>query len=146
MVAYNRLYDIKKLFHDGGAIYNLSASPDTFIAENYIYGIPERIALYLDEGSRYITIRNNVVDGAGTWLNANTVGSFQPLRTSTDNKAVGNWHTEGKVGGLWDAYNNNVMEANERVKRGKWPAAAKKVMENAGVQKEAGVVAYGEAR
>jgi hypothetical protein len=146
VVAYNRIYDIKKLFHDGGAIYNLSASPDTFIAENYIYGIPDRIALYLDEGSRYITVRNNVVDGAGTWLNINTVSSFQPLRTSTDNKAVGNWHTEGKVGGKWDAYNNNAMEGNELVKRGKWPAAAKKVMENAGIQKEAGVVAYGDAR
>lgn len=146
VVAYNRIYDIKKLFHDGGAIYNLSASPDTFIAENYIYGIPDRVALYLDEGSRYITVRNNVVDGAGTWLNINTVGSFQPLRTSTDNKAVGNWHTEGKVGGLWDAYNNNSMEGNQLVKRGAWPAEAKRVMEKAGIQKEAGVVAYGDAR
>ena len=146
VVAYNRLYDIKKLFHDGGAIYNLSASPDTIIAENYIYGIPERIALYLDEGSRYITVRNNVVDGAGTWLNINTVSNFLPLRTSTDNKATGNWHTEAKVGGLWDAYNNNAMDGNELVKRGRWPAAAKQVMENAGIQKEAGVVAYGDAR
>lgn len=146
VVAYNRIYNIKKLFHDGGAIYNLSASPDTFIAENYIYGIPERIALYLDEGSRYITVRNNVVDGAGTWLNINTVGSFQPLRTSTDNKALGNWHTEGKVGGLWDAYNNNLVEGNQLVKRGAWPAEAKRVMEKAGIEKEAGVVAYGDAR
>jgi hypothetical protein len=146
VVAYNRVHDIKKLFHDGGAIYNLSASPDTFIAENYIYGIPERIALYLDEGSRYITIRNNVVDGAGTWLNINTVSSFLPLRTSTDNKAIGNWHTEGKVGGLWDAYNNNTMDANTLVKRGRWPDDAKRVMDNAGIQKEAGVVAYGNAR
>ncbi|HEY5759412.1 MAG TPA: hypothetical protein VIU34_26495 [Steroidobacter sp.] len=146
MVAYNRLYNIKTRFHDGGAIYNLSASPDTFIAENYLYNIPERIALYLDEGSRYITLRNNVVDGAGTWLNINTVHSYLPLRTSTDNKAVGNWHTEGKVGGLWDAYNNNLMEGNVLIKRGKWPAEARRVMENAGIQKEAGVVAYGDAR
>jgi hypothetical protein len=146
VVAYNRIYNIKKLFHDGGAIYNLSASPDTFIAENYIYGIPERIALYLDEGSRYITVRNNVVDGAGTWLNINTVGSFQPLRTSTDNKALGNWHTEGKVGGLWDAYNNNLMEGNQLVKRGAWPAEARRVMEKAGIEREAGVVVYGDAR
>ncbi|HEY0686756.1 MAG TPA: right-handed parallel beta-helix repeat-containing protein [Steroidobacter sp.] len=146
VVAYNRIYDIKTLFHDGGAIYNLSASPDTFISENYIYGIPDRIALYLDEGSRYITMRNNVVDGAGTWLNINTVGSYQPLRTSTDNKAVGNWHTEGKVGGLWDAYNNNLMEGNQVVKGNRWPSEAKRVMENAGIQKEAGVVAYRNAR
>jgi len=146
VVAYNRLHDIKKLFHDGGAIYNLSASPDSFIAENYLYSIPDRIALYLDEGSRYITIRDNVVDGAGTWLNINTVASFQPLRTSTDNKATGNWHTEGKVGGLWDAYNNNVMIDNPVIARGAWPAAARRVMENAGIEKAAGEVVYGEAR
>jgi hypothetical protein len=91
-------------------------------------------------------MRNNVVDGAGTWLNINTVGNYLPLRTSTDNKAVGNWHTEGKIGGLWDAYNNNLMEGNVLVKGGKWPADARRVMENAGIQKEAGVVAYGDAR
>ena len=44
VVAYNRMHHIKKLFHDGGAIYNLSASPDTVIAENYIHDIPDRIA------------------------------------------------------------------------------------------------------
>jgi hypothetical protein len=134
MVAYNRIHGVKKLFHDGGAIYNLSASPGTFIMENYIYDIPERIALYLDEGSRYITVRNNVVDGAGTWLNVNTLNNYYPLRTATDNTAVGNWHTPGKVWGSWDAYNNNVMEGNEQVEGGKWPNDARRVMENAGIE------------
>ena len=69
-----------------------------------------------------------------------------PLRTSTDNKAVGNWHTEAKVGGLWDAYNNNAIDGDVLVKGRRWPAEAKKVMENAGIQKEAGIVAYGDAR
>ncbi len=53
LVAYNRVHGIKRVFHDGGAIYNLSASPDTVIAENYIYDIPGRIGLYLDEGPPY---------------------------------------------------------------------------------------------
>jgi len=48
-------------------------SPDTVIAENDIYDIPGRIGLYLDEGSRYITVRENVVEGAGVWLTVNTL-------------------------------------------------------------------------
>jgi hypothetical protein len=141
-VAYNRIHHVKKLFHDGGAIYNLSASPDTVIAENYIHDIPERIGLYLDEGSRYVTIRNNVVDGAGVWLNVNTFADYWPLRATTDNLAVGNWFSTAKVTGGWDAYYDNRMEANVLVERGRWPAAARRVIENAGIQKSAGVVAY----
>jgi hypothetical protein len=146
VVAYNRLYNIKKLFHDGGAIYNLSASPDTVIAENHIFDIPERIALYLDEGSRYITVRNNVVEGAAVWLTINTMDDYRPLRASTDNKAVGNWYSQGKVTGSWDHYNNNVEQGNQLIKQRAWPAAAMKVIENAGIEAEAGTVAYGDAR
>jgi hypothetical protein len=143
IVAYNRVHHIKKLFHDGGAIYNLSASPDTVIAENYIHDIPDRIALYLDEGSRYLTVRNNVVDGAGVWLNINTQDDYWPLRISTDNKAVDNWYTQGKVRGSWNPYNGNFTSNNQQVKGRAWPAAARKVVENAGIQPNAGVAKYG---
>jgi hypothetical protein len=142
-VAYNRVHHIKKLFHDGGAIYNLSASPDTVIAENYIHDIPDRIALYLDEGSRYLTVRNNVVEGAGTWLNINTQDDYWPLRISTDNRAVDNWYTQGKVRGSWTQYNGNFTANNQQLKSGAWPVAAKKVVENAGIQPDAGVAKYG---
>jgi hypothetical protein len=84
VVAYNDIHHIKRLFHDGGAIYNLSASRDTVIEGNYIHDIPDRIALYLDEGSRYLTLRDNVVEGAGTWLNINTLDDYWPLRITTD--------------------------------------------------------------
>ncbi len=50
--------------NDGGAIYNLSASPGTLITENYIFNNSGRIGIYLDEGSRYITVRRNVVQDA----------------------------------------------------------------------------------
>ena len=146
VVAYNRIHGIKKVFHDGGAIYNLSASPGTVIAENYIYDIPDRIALYLDEGSRYVTVRNNVVDGAGTWLTVNTQNDYALLRSSVDNTASGNWYTQSKLTGRWDAYNNNLLDGNQLVKNGKWPAAAKQIMENAGIEREAGAVVYGLAR
>jgi len=97
-VGYNRIHGAKQYFHDGGAIYNLSASPGTVIAENYIFDNDGRIGLYLDEGSRYITVRNNVVaDPKGTWLNANTISNALPLRVTLDNTATGNWHDGTQV-------------------------------------------------
>jgi hypothetical protein len=146
LIAYNRIHGIKRLFHDGGAIYNLSASPDTLIAENYIYDIPGRIALYLDEGSRYVTVRENVVDGAGVWLTVNTQDDYRPLRASTDNKAVGNWYTESKITGSWDRYNNNTLEANRLVAHGAWPTEARAIMDKAGIAKAENVTECGSAR
>ncbi|HUV68874.1 MAG TPA: hypothetical protein VMW15_04375 [Terracidiphilus sp.] len=47
--------------------------------------------LYLDEGSRYITVRRNVVECKDCeWLNINTVHSAYPLRISPDNTAIDN--------------------------------------------------------
>jgi hypothetical protein len=144
VVAYNHIHHIKKLFHDGGAIYNLSASRGTVIAENYIHDIPDRIALYLDEGSRYLTLRDNVVDGAATWLNINTFDSYWPLRVTTDNQAYGNWYTAAKVRGGWDEYHDNIAHDNVLLKSGAWPAAAKHIADSAGIQKGVEVATTGD--
>lgn len=142
VVAFNRLHKIKQHFEDGGAIYNLSASPGTVIAENYIYDVPGRIALYLDEGSRYVTIRNNVVEGAGTWLYANTIDPFHPQRITINNRAVGNWHEGGRVRGEWTAYQDNLIEDDHPVEQGAWPDAARAVMDRAGIEVEAKLPDY----
>jgi hypothetical protein len=134
-VASNRIHDAKKLFQDGGAIYNLSASPNTLITENYIYSNHGRIALYLDEGSRYITVRRNVVhDPEGEWLNINTVRHAYPLRISTDNIATDNWHDSSKTGGMWTNYENNLILNDHQITNGNWPAEAQQVMKNAGIE------------
>lgn len=135
IVANNRIHDAKKLFHDGGAIYNLSASPHTLITENYIYGNHGMIALYLDEGSRYITVRRNVVqDPASKWLNVNTVHSIYPLRISPDNTAVDNWHDGTKIGGLWTNYQDNLILDDHLITNGQWPADAQQVMKDSGIE------------
>ena len=148
VVAYNRIYDTKKHFEDGGAIYNLSASRGTVIAENHIFDLNRRIALYLDEGSKFITVRDNVVDDAGTWLNINAVTPAVKmwLRISTDNLATGNWHNGGEVGGWWTAYLDNRIEDDHPVTGDDWPADATAVMANAGIEPSAGDVAYGDVR
>ena len=139
LVANNHIHDVKKHFWDGGAIYNLSANPGTEIRENYIHDIHGRIAIYLDEGSRGIVVRNNVVDGSGRWLNNNTVKSAYPLRITIDNRAIGNWHNSDEIGGRWNVYQNNLILEDHLLEGSDWPAEAKRVMESAGVQESAQV-------
>jgi hypothetical protein len=136
VVAGNRIHDAKKLFHDGGAIYNLSASPGTIITENFIYDNHGRVGLYLDEGSRYLTLRNNVVrDPNGEWLNINTVHHAYPLRISIDNLAIDNWHDSNQTGGMWTNYENDLILQDHFITNGEWPVDAKRVMREAGVEK-----------
>jgi len=147
VVANNRVHGAKKVFQDGGALYNLSASPGSLITENYVFDNNGKIAIYLDEGSRYITVRKNVVDDpGGEWLNVNTAHHALPLRISTDNTAAGNWHNGVKVGGLWTNYENNLILDDHLVSSSNWPAEAKQVMSNAGIEASAGAVEYGDAR
>lgn len=143
VVASNRVHEAKKLFSDGGAIYNLSASPGTLITENYIYDNGGRIALYLDEGSRYIIVRRNVVeDAASEWLNINTVHAAYPLRISPDNTAQSNWHDGTKIGGMWTNYQNDLILDDHLVKNGEWPDEAREVMKDAGIEPGALKISY----
>jgi hypothetical protein len=147
VVAWNRIHGAKKLFHDGGAIYNLSAAPGTFITENYIFDNNRRIAPYLDEGSRSITVRRNVVDDpGGEWLNINTVRHAFPLRITVDNTAVANWHNGTRIGGMWTNYENDLILDDHLIENEEWPADAVDVMNNSGIEPAAGPVEYGGAK
>lgn len=135
VVANNRIHGAKSYFHDGGAIYNLSASSGTLITENYIYDNHAMIGLYLDEGSRYITVRRNVVQDPGSeWLNINTMHAAYPMRISPDNTAIDNWHDGTKVGGMWTNYQNDLILYDHLVKGDAWPVEAQEIMKNAGIE------------
>jgi hypothetical protein len=147
VVASNRIHRAKQFFRDGGAIYNLSAAPGTLITENYIFDNSGQIGIYLDEGSRYITVRRNVVDDPhGEWLNINTVHAALPLRISTDNTAIDNWHNSAKVGGLWTNYENDLILDDHLIGGDQWPPEAGSIMRNAGVEPSAGLVVDDEAK
>jgi len=103
----NRVHGVKRWYPDGGAIYHLSADPGALIAENHIYDVPGGIGVYLDEGSRYVTVRNNVIDGVGLWVKAN---------------------------GNWSSYLTNRLVDNVAVKGDAWPAEARAVIARAGPQ------------
>ena len=67
LIAHNYLYNIGLKHDDLGGIYTLSMNNGTVIRDNVIAkGL--QWGLYHDEGSRYFTDKNNVVDAAGGWL------------------------------------------------------------------------------
>lgn len=134
VIEGNRIHGVKTWFMDGGAIYNLSANPGAVIRGNHIFDIGNRIAIYLDEGSKHFAVTGNVVETGGKWLNINTAGAMFKRRISTDNTATGNWHTVNSTGGRWLAEIGNVAKDNTLVADRNWPAEARTVIANAGVR------------
>lgn len=132
VILGNRVHGVKRWFPDGGAIYHLSADPGALIAENHVYDVPGGIGVYLDEGSRYVTVRGNVFDGLGLWVNLNALDGAHPRRTAADNVARGNWANSGKANGSWSDYANNRLVDNVVVEGQAWPEAARKIIDRAG--------------
>jgi hypothetical protein len=131
LVAYNLIFDTKNAMHDGGSIYNLSANPGTVIKDNYMYDNNHTVALYLDEGSRYVTEENNVVQDAGVWAFTNA----NALNNTDDNTFEGNWYNGGATQVATGAPHNNVLSGNVPVSGDDWPADAQQVISQAGIQK-----------
>lgn len=132
LVEGNRIHGVKLWYEDGGAIYNLSANPNSVIRNNHIFDISNRIAIYLDEGSKHFTVTGNVIETGGKWLNINTAGKMYARKISTDNRAVGNWHNSMSTGGRWLPEIGNDARGNFLIPDRNWPADAQKVIEAAG--------------
>jgi hypothetical protein len=130
LVAYNLIFDTKNVMHDGGSIYNLSANPGTVVEDNYMYNNNHTVALYLDEGSRYVTMQNNVVQDAGVWAFTNA----NPNNNTDDNTLSGNWYNGGATQVATGPPHNNVLSGNVLVSGYNWPAGAQQVIAQAGIE------------
>jgi hypothetical protein len=128
-VSGNLIFDTKNAMHDGGSIYNLSANPGTVIEDNYMYNNNHTVALYLDEGSRYVTEKNNVVQDAGVWAFTNA----NPANNTDDNTLAGNWYNGGATQVATGPPHNNVLTGNVLVSGYNWPAGAQQVISQAGI-------------
>ena len=61
-ILNNRIHDHMKVMFDGGGIYSLAAQPGEVISGNMIYDQRNDFgAVYLDNGSRYVTVEHNVM-------------------------------------------------------------------------------------
>ncbi|SHM86832.1 ricin-type beta-trefoil lectin domain protein [Actinacidiphila paucisporea] len=134
VVSYNLVHGTKKVFHDGGSIYNLSANPGGSIDHNYIYDNQHTVGLYLDEGSRYLTLSSNVVQDSGVWAFTNASGS----NNTNDSTFSGNWYNSGATQVSTGSPHNNVLTGNVQVSGTNWPSGAQQVIAQAGVTSSGG--------
>ncbi|MCG5461976.1 ricin-type beta-trefoil lectin domain protein [Micromonospora sp. NPDC053740] len=128
-VANNLVHNTKARFHDGGSVYNLSASPGTVLEENYLYNV-SGVGLYLDEGTRYTNYRNNVLQGSSPWVFTNSYGT---AHNTSDNMITGNWYNSGGAQIPDAAMHNNQVTGNIQVSGTAWPTGAQAVICEAGV-------------
>ncbi|SMQ62127.1 right-handed parallel beta-helix repeat-containing protein [Agreia sp. VKM Ac-1783] len=131
VVAGNLVHNTKSQFADGGSIYNLSASPGSVTEKNYLYNV-SGVGLYLDEGTRSTTYRQNVLQGTNPWLFTN---AYNATNTS-DNQITQNWYNSGGAQIPNAEANRNVIVDNEQVSGTNWPTAAHEVICAAGVDPE----------
>ena len=132
LIAGNLVHDIVGDFADSGNIYNLSASPGTVIEKNYLYNV-SGVGLYLDEGSRGILSRNNVLSGANPWVFTN---AYSAGNGTNDNTFQENWYNSGFAQMPNAEQRNNRLIDNVRVNGNNWPSAAWEVICAAGVEPE----------
>ncbi|WP_255628484.1 ricin-type beta-trefoil lectin domain protein [Jidongwangia harbinensis] len=71
-VSHNHIIDTVQRLADTAPIYTLGSQPGTTVTDNYLQGVPagHKYGLHPDEGSAYLTFRDNVlsVDKNVTWL------------------------------------------------------------------------------
>jgi Ricin-type beta-trefoil lectin domain-like len=133
-VSWNLIFDTKNVMHDGGSIYNLSANPGSVIEDNYMYNNNSTVALYLDEGSRYLTVSSNVVQDAGVWAFTNADAN----NNTSNNTFSGNWYNGGATQVATGSPHNNVLSGNVQVSGYNWPSGAQQVISQAGIQSSGG--------
>ncbi len=127
--SFNKIHGTKKLFHDGGSLYNLSANPSATFNDNYIYDNQHTVGLYLDEGSRYVTLTNNVVQDTGVWAFTNANGN----NNTNDNAFNNNWYNGGATQVATGSPHNNTLSGNVQVSGTSWPSGAQTVINQSGV-------------
>lgn len=130
VISDNVVHGTKKVFHDGGSIYNLSANPGAQVSGNYIYDNLHTVGLYLDEGSRYVTESSNVIQDSGVWVFTNASGT----NNTSDNVLQNNWYNAGVAQTPGAAQHNNQLIGNIQVSGTNWPLDAQRVIYNAGIQ------------
>lgn len=128
VVSGNLIHNTKAQFADGGSVYNLSASPGSVFERNYLYNAAG-VGLYLDEGTRYTTYRQNVISGPFAWVFTNAGG---PVNTS-DNLIQSNWYNTGGANTPNADANRNQIVDNVSVSADNWPSGAQSVICEAGV-------------
>ncbi|MEU0559208.1 ricin-type beta-trefoil lectin domain protein [Dactylosporangium sp. NPDC006015] len=142
-ISYNHIIDTVQRLSDTAPIYTLGSQPGTTITNNYLEGVPagHKYGLHPDEGSAYITFRDNVlsVDKNVTWLiNSDDWGRKHDLSITATYGAINK--VSNKT--LPNSTVQDIVVSADYV----WPAAAYGIAVNAGIEEPyRDIVASGQA-
>jgi hypothetical protein len=130
-ISNNLITDLKLRGRDGGGIYTLGQQPGTIIDGNVIrrskndYG-----CLYADEGSAFITWKNNVCDTAPNWLWVQVPLLINNFTTTVHDIKVLNNYSNVQHMQKGNAEITNTVYINGQ----DWPPEAQAIIENAGLE------------
>ncbi len=125
LVAYNLITAVMLHAYDGGGIYTLGSQPETVIEGNVIRDVYNvHACLYPDNGSAFITFRNNICDNAPKWLLIwiETIHNIDVRATYTN------------VSEMEDNGTNTHIEKAIHIKKQNWTSEAQTIIENAGLE------------
>ena len=124
-VTNNLITDVLQRARDGGGIYTLGQQPGTSIEANVIRRAKnDQACLYPDEGSAFITFKNNVCDSAPKWLHlwTTSIHDIQILNSYTNVKAMLNNGINIQI--------ENTVYINDQ----EWTPEAQSIIDNAGLE------------
>ncbi|GAA1802391.1 hypothetical protein GCM10009682_25290 [Luedemannella flava] len=130
-ISYNHIIDTVQRLADTAPIYTLGSQPGTVIANNYLQGVPSghKYGLHPDEGSAYITFRDNVlsVDKNVTWLiNSDDFGRKHDLSITQTYGPINKVSNKS----LPNSTVQDILVYSDYV----WPAAAYGIAVNSGLE------------
>lgn len=130
-ISYNHIIDTVQRLSDTAPIYTLGSQPGTTITNNYLQGVPSghKYGLHPDEGSAFITFRDNVlsIDKNVTWMiNSDDFGRKHDLSITQIygpiNKVSNKFLPNSTIG--------DILVSSDYV----WPAAAYGIAANSGLE------------
>ena len=138
-VRNNRIYDVMQQMVDGGGIYNLGPQPNSEIIGNHISEVDNAVSgVYLDSGSDYLTVKNNVFEdvvltttGGGGTLTDNS-NNFYRERTNyiEDNYSSSPFGSSASLQSVSSA--GTLVEPTVFIE-GNYPDSARAIVRNAGL-------------
>ncbi|WBB82105.1 RICIN domain-containing protein [Micromonospora sp. WMMD882] len=130
-ISHNHIIDTVQRLSDTAPIYTLGSQPGTMITNNYLQGVPSghKYGLHPDEGSAYITFRDNVlsVDKNITWmLNSDDFGRKHDLSVTQTYGPVNKVSNKN----LPNSTIHDILVSSDYV----WPAPAYAIAANSGLE------------
>jgi len=128
-VNYNEIHDTMQTMFDGGGFYNLGPQINSSVSNNHFYNQNNLIsAIYLDQGSRYFTVKNNVIENSPyAFVSSTYNGGYNTF----DNNFTTCMSSTDKVSGEGVSFSEPI-----RFIPGNYPAEAIDIVKNAGVKPE----------